>query len=81
MDTNGVINVDTRENIDTRIDAPELRYQITENILIRIDHRTEIRSVREQGTDEKTDRHSCEKEGAEPVIVIAVLKKEECDRR
>ena len=52
---------------------------VTENIFIRIDCRTEVRSIREQGADEKTDRHSCEKEGAEPVIVITVPKEEKCD--
>ena len=81
VNTHGVVNVDARENVDTWIDAPESRYQITEDVLIRIDHRTEIRSVREQGADEKTDRHSCEKEGAEPVIVIAVFKEEKRDGR
>ena len=71
--------MDARKDVDARINAPESRYQVTEDILIRIDRRTEVRSVREQGADQKTDRHSCEKEGAEPVIVITVSKKEKCD--
>ena len=73
--------MDAGEHIDTWIDAPESRYQITEDVLIRIDRRTEICSVREQGADEKTDRHSCEEESAEPVIVIAVFKEEKRDGR
>ena len=81
VNTHGVVNVDARENVDTWIDAPESRYQITEDVLIRIDRRTEIGSVREQGADEKTDRHSCEEESAEPVIVIAVFKEEKRDGR
>ena len=51
---------------------------VAENIFIRIDCRTEVRSIREQGADEKTDRHSCEKEGAEPVIIITIPKEEKC---
>ena len=71
--------MDAREDVDARINAPESRYQVAENIFIRIDRRTEVRSVREQGSDEKTDRHSCEKEGAEPVIAITIPKEEKCD--
>ena len=79
MDTDGVVYMDAREDVDARINAPESRYQVTENIFIRIDCRTEVRSIREQGADEKTDRHSCEKEGAEPVIIITIPKEEKCD--
>ena len=49
VSTHGVVNVDARKNVDTWIDAPESRYQITEDVLIRIDRRTEICSVRETG--------------------------------
>ena len=58
VDTDGVVYMDAREDVDARINAPESRYQVAENIFIRIDRWTEVRSVREQGADEKTDRHS-----------------------
>mgnify|MGYP000397022512 CR=1 FL=1 len=54
VDTDGVVYMDAREDVDARINAPESRYQVAENIFIRIDRWTEVRSVREQGADEKT---------------------------
>ena len=73
VDSDGVVYVNAGEYIDTRVNAPKLRYHKAEGILLRIYRRTEIGSVGEQGTDQKADGHSCEQERAEPVIIIPVV--------
>ena len=72
--------MDAWKDVDARINAPESRYQVTENIFIRIDCRTEVRSIREQGADEKTDRHSCEKEETESVKFVRITEEKVSDR-
>ena len=70
VNPDGIVYVDAGKHIDTGINTPELRHGKAEDVLLRVYGRTEISSVREQGTDQKTDGHSCKQERAESVIII-----------
>ena len=81
VNSDGIVYVNAGKHVDTGVNAPKLCHGKAEDILLRVYGRTEIGPVREQGTDKKTDGHSCKQERAEPVIIIPAAEEKIYNRR
>ena len=75
MDADGIIYVNAWKDIRARVGGIEPRNDGGADILIRVNERPEVRSVRKYGAYQKADGHSGEQHGAKPVVAFHVCKK------
>lgn len=75
-DPDRVIAVNAREDVRAGVGTIEPGDDPREDVLRRVEDRTEIRAVRENRADDQADRHAAEQEGTEAVKIIPVLKHE-----
>lgn len=81
VNPDGIVYMNAGKHVYAGVNAPKLCHGKAEDILLRVYGRTKIGSVGEQGTDQKTDGHSCEQERAEPVVIVPASKEKICNRR
>ena len=79
VNADGVKHVNTWENVGGSICRVEIKHQLGAKILIRVHQGPQIRSIWENGTDEKADGHTRKQVGTQPVIVLLVGKEEKQD--
>ena len=76
MDADGIIYVNAWKYISARVSGIEPRYDGGADILIRVNERPEVRSVRKYGAYQKADGHSGEQHGAKLVIIFNICKEQ-----
>ena len=76
VDSDGIVNVDAGQHVGAGVRSLDHGHQGAENILVRIHRRTEIGAVGVDGADDQADGHTDEQEGAQPVEIPLICKKE-----
>ena len=73
--------MDTGEHIGGRIRTVKGRSHGRPHILIRVNDRSEIRSIMEKGADDQADGHAGKEKGTDPVITVLICEQEKQDGR
>ena len=68
--------MDAGKHVGTGICPLDHGHQGAENIFVRIHRRPEVGAVGVKGADNQADGHAGEQEGAQPVKIVFILKKE-----
>lgn len=76
VNPDGVEYMDTGEDIGGGIRLVEERNHPCKYILIRVNHRAQIRAVVVESADHETEGHACKQKGTHPVVLLGIVKKE-----
>ena len=77
MGSYGIVDVDAWEDIGAGVCFVEGSYGCAENVLVRVDHRAEVGTVVEEGTDDQAQGHAGKQECTHFVVVFFAAEQEE----